>query len=563
MDAKPAISIPAAANTTGAAYGDDAPIAAPATPLAESALALIRVSGNKALELLSALFSPPKKILDAPGYSIVHGWIVNPSNANSVNSNSNSSIVDSGVTAFRRIDEVLISVYRSPRSYTGEDGADISCHGGVAAVKAVMAALKIAGFRDALPGEFTFRAFMNGKLDLTRSESVMELVSAKTGRSLRQAVNRLSGALEKEIRDIKNLLVQALAETEIYLDYSEDEFGGRPGGSNADTGTVTGGKAAAEAIAAEAAGKFPGLAMTEQARSRLQTLAASYRRERLYLEGALAVIAGRPNAGKSSLFNLLLKEDRSIVNEAPGTTRDWIEALVSIEDIPVRLADTAGLRGLRDSAGPPDAPAPLVSPIPLDPVEKIGIERSRELLAQADLILYLIDGSEGIAGEDRVFLQDFCQDAAQKTPVLLLWNKADIATAPKDLSLAGENFYHSIREAMQGKESESGAAVLEISAKTGAGIPALSAAMAKALTAGNAADSGGNSPGIASARQKDLVDAALAAAEEALLLAEGGEPLDLIAPLLREAVNSLGEITGEVSTADILETMFSRFCVGK
>ncbi|GHV45533.1 tRNA modification GTPase MnmE [Spirochaetia bacterium] len=561
MDAKPAISIPAAANTTGAAYGDDAPIAAPATPLAESALALIRVSGNKALELLSALFSPPKKILDAPGYSIVHGWIVNPSNANSVNSN----IVDSGVTAFRRIDEVLISVYRSPRSYTGEDGADISCHGGVAAVKAVMAALKIAGFRDALPGEFTFRAFMNGKLDLTRSESVMELVSAKTGRSLRQAVNRLSGALEQEIRDIKNLLVQALAETEIYLDYSEDEFGGRPGGSNADTGTVTGGKAAAEAIAAEAAGKFPGLAMTEQARSRLQTLAASYRRERLYLEGALAVIAGRPNAGKSSLFNLLLKEDRSIVNEAPGTTRDWIEALVSIEDIPVRLADTAGLRGLQGFASPPDTPAPLVSPVPLDPVEKIGIERSRELLAQADLILYLIDGSEGIAGEDRVFLRDFCQDAAQKTPVLLLWNKADIAAAPKDLSLRGENFNHSIREAAQSKEAEAGAAVLEISAKTGAGIPALTAAMAKALTraAGNAVASGENSPGIASARQKDLVDAALAAAEDALLLAERREPLDLIAPLLRDAVNSLGEITGEVSTADILETMFSRFCVGK
>ncbi|GHU72017.1 tRNA modification GTPase MnmE [Spirochaetia bacterium] len=532
-----------------AAYGDDAPIAAFATPLAESALAIIRTSGGSSagspgsIELLSQVFSRPQKLLSAPGNSVVHGWIV-----------ENSNTTDNSVTAFRRIDEVLISVYRSPRSYTGEDGADISCHGGIAAAKAVMGALKAAGFRDALSGEFTFRAFMNGKLDLTRSESVMELVSAKTDQGREHAVNRLSGALEQEITGIKNLLVQVLAETEIYLDYSEDEF----------VGTASGTPGAATD---EAAGRFPGHAAAEEARVRLQALAASYRRERLYQEGALTVIAGRPNAGKSSLFNLLLKEDRSIVTEAPGTTRDWIEALVSIEGIPVRLADTAGLRDLlADSAG-------AYSSAPLDPVEKIGIERSRELLAQADLVLYVINGAEGITAEDRAFLDEFGDDTDKKTSMLILWNKADIAIAPETLSLKKKNFNRKVKEAAQSKEAEQGAAVLPVSAKTGAGIPTLTAAIAGTLTAaasgsplGNTAHDGGgmeHSPGIATARQKELVDAALAAVTETLLLAGKGEPLDLIAPLLREAVNSLGEITGEVSTVDILETMFSRFCIGK
>ncbi|GHV87310.1 tRNA modification GTPase MnmE [Spirochaetia bacterium] len=513
------------------AYGDDTPIAAFATPLAESALAIIRTSGRNTPELLANIFSRPEKLLNAPGNSIIHGWIV-----------ENSNTATDSVTASRRIDEVLVSVYRAPRSYTGEDSADISCHGGIAAAKAVMGALKAAGFRDALPGEFTFRAFMNNKLDLTRSESVMELVSAKTDQGRRHAVNRLSGALEQEITGIKNLLVQVLAETEIYLDYSEEEV-------------------------SEGAGNFPGLATAGEARSRLETLAATYRRERLYQEGALAVIAGRPNAGKSSLFNLLLKEDRSIVTDIPGTTRDWIEALVGIEGIPVRLADTAGLRGLPvDSAGAP----PMA---PLDPVEKIGIERSRELLAKADLVLYVIDGAEGITAEDRVFLDEFGDDINKKTPMLILWNKADIAGAPATLSLIKKNLNHKVKEVTQSKEAEQGAAVLPVSAKTGVGIPALTAAIAGALTMaasgcplGNTAHDGDGteySPGIATPRQKELVDAALDAVTETLLLTEKREPLDLIAPLLREAVNSLGEITGEVSTADILETMFSRFCVGK
>jgi tRNA modification GTPase len=472
-------------------YGDRGPIAALASPRAESALGIIRTSGGgdggegpSVLELLAKVFSRPQKLLEAPGNTIVHGWIVDPGG--------------------EKLDEVLVSVYRGPLSYTGEDGADISCHGGLAAVKAVLDALKAAGFRDSLPGEFTFRAFMNGKMDLTRCESVMELVSAKTDKARGHAVGRLTGALEKEISRIKTLLVRVLSGVEIALDYSEDELS--PSGADF-----------------EGNGSLPDRPLALEARDRLEALADSWRAERLYAQGALAVIAGRPNAGKSSLFNSLLKEERSIVTGTPGTTRDWIEAAVSVEGIPLRLVDTAGLRELPDAGG----------------VERIGIERSRELLREADLVLYVIDGSLGITGEDRDYLAELERGAegGGKIPVLILWNKADIVPPPPGL--------------------------LGTSAVTGQGT--LLSAMASALEkAAGLAGAGAESPaGPGSARQKDLICAALASVEEALALADGGEALDLVAPLLREGVNCLGEITGEVSTAEILETMFSRFCVGK
>jgi tRNA modification GTPase len=487
-----------------AAYGDAAPIAAVATAVGESALTLIRTSGERCLELLGGVFSRPEKLRKAAGNTILHGWITGAGD--------------------EKIDEVLISVYRGPRTYTGEDGADISCHGGIAAAKAVMETLRGVGFRDSLPGEFSFRAFMNGKLDLTRAESVMEIVSAKTGLAREHAVHRLSGALEEEIRGISTILVQALGSSEIFLDYSEDD--GIGAGNNSDT------------EAAEAAGLLPDRPLVEEALGRLKTLAASYRRDRLYVEGALGVIAGRPNAGKSSLFNMLLNEDRSIVTDIPGTTRDWIEAWVSIEGIPVRLTDTAGIHPSEDR------------------VEKLGIERSRRLLSEADLILYVIDGTEGITPEDRDFLEDplalACDTGegnprVDTPPVLVLWNKADLVLPPSS--------HYSPAMPLR-----------PVSAKTGAGIPGLSRDMAGILEerfSGGREGSAGKAAGIGTARQKALIDRAVTALEEALAFADRAEPLDIIAPLLREGVNALGEITGEVSTAEILDTMFSRFCVGK
>ncbi|MDR1903992.1 MAG: tRNA uridine-5-carboxymethylaminomethyl(34) synthesis GTPase MnmE [Treponema sp.] len=502
-------------------YTDNGDIAAPATSPLESALAIVRTSGDNALNLLARVFSRPGKLLAAQGNTIIHGWIVRPAGKGDGNSYTE--------TGNEKIDEVLVSVYRAPKSYTGENGADISCHGGIATVRAIMETLKTAGFRDALPGEFTFRAFMHGKLDLTRSESVMELVSAKTEKAREHAVSRLEGKLEKEIQAVKDGLVTVLASAELFLDYSEDEA--YAGGGVSD----------------EEAGCLPERLLLEDSLDRLRSLSRSYHRERLYQEGALTVIAGRPNAGKSSLFNLLLGEDRAIVSSIPGTTRDWIEAWVSIEDIPIRLVDTAGLRD------------------PLDIIENIGIERSRALLEKADLILYLIEGTEGFTVEDRAFLQKFSHTQAEikfpadnrldipaqsSSPLIVLWNKADLSPLPR---------------------MEVEFTIQEISARTGQGLEGLVSAIAAVLEDGSGAaaiqdrwsgqSAGSSSPGTV--RQKDLIDQSIRVLEESLGLADSGGSLDIITPLIRDAVNYLGEITGEVSPADILEAMFSRFCIGK
>ncbi|GAB6392357.1 MAG: tRNA modification GTPase TrmE [Treponematales bacterium] len=471
-------------------YGWDDPIAALATPPGESALAVLRLSGKGSLGLLAKVFSRPEKLAASPGGAVVHGWLLGPGGA--------------------RVDEVLAAVHRAPGSYTGEDSAEVTCHGGFAVVKAARESLRAAGFRDALPGEFTFRAFMNGKLDLTRAESVRELIAAATDEGRSRALRRLSGALEREINEIKALLTAALAGTELALDYDENE--GAP----------------------EPEGGLPERPLAEEALKRLQLLAASWRAERLYQEGALAVIAGRPNAGKSSLFNRLVREDRAIVSAAPGTTRDWIEAAIAVEGIPVRLADTAGLR----EAGAEEA-------------ERQGIERSLALAESAALVLYVIDSGAGLTEEDRAFLA-----GRPEGKTLAVWNKTDLA--PQSVPFA---------PLPDEAAALAGCPALAVSAKTGEGVPALCAAIAGLLerNAGGGASGGADSEGvgIGSQRQGELVGASLAALEEALALADKRASLDLIAPALRDAVNALGEITGEVTTADVLEAMFSKFCVGK
>ncbi|MCL2440365.1 MAG: tRNA uridine-5-carboxymethylaminomethyl(34) synthesis GTPase MnmE [Treponema sp.] len=456
-------------------YGDDSPIAAFATNPGSGALTVIRCSGKGSIDLLSSVFSA-ERLKSAAGNTVVHGWII---------------------SAGERIDETLVSVFRAPKSYTGEDSLDICCHGGSSAGKAVLSVLKKAGFRDALPGEFTFRAFMNGKFDLTKCESVMELVCAKTDTGRRHAVSRLMGSLENEINGIKQILVQVLAGAEIYLDYSEDEI---------------------SADAEEAAGKLPSREQAEEAFIRLKKLSGSWQIERIYQEGITLVIAGPPNAGKSSLFNLFLKEDRSIVTEIPGTTRDWIEAFTSIEGIPVRLIDTAGLRNADDS------------------IEKIGIERSRMLLYEADIVLFLFDGALGITKDDIAE----CETLIKNKRTVFLWNKSDISPPVHPFPLAGIS-------------------PISISVKTGVGMDELYSAITLILPKENESIDAA----IGTERQKRLVDEACLTLGEALKLTDEEEPLDLITPLIRQAVNSLGEITGEVSTADILDEMFSKFCVGK
>ncbi|MBR5897059.1 MAG: tRNA uridine-5-carboxymethylaminomethyl(34) synthesis GTPase MnmE, partial [Lachnospiraceae bacterium] len=334
-------------------YTPEEAISSIATALAPAALGIVRLSGKNCIELVSKVFSRPKALLAAPGNTLVYGWI-----------QDNKS----------RIDEVMLAVYRAPKSFTGEDMVEIFCHGGPAVVTAIQTLMLKSGFRQALRGEYTFRAYINGKTDLTKAEAVKEIIDSHTDAGRSHAVGRLSGSLFEEIDSIKKLIVDTLAAIEVEIEYPEDE----------------------ETIADTFDRKD-----IELARDRLQTLADSWKGEKLYQDGARVVLAGRTNAGKSSLFNAILKEERAIVSDIEGTTRDWLESWASINGIPVRLFDTAGLRETDDV------------------IEAQGVELSRNLASDADVVLYLIDSTTKPTPEDEEFIKN-C-----KEPLIVVWTKSD------------------------------------------------------------------------------------------------------------------------------------------
>ncbi len=500
-----------------AGYTPEEPIAAIATALAPAALGIVRCSGKGVIELLAPLFSRPKALLEAAGNTIVYGWLTEPA-------------AGQGAVG-RRIDQVLVSVFRSPRSFTGEDMVEISCHGGPGMVTGILRLLTSHGFRVALPGEFTFRSFINGKADLTRAEAVQEIIAAKTDTSRGRAAGRLAGGLFQELDEIKSLLRETLAALEAEIEYPEDE------------------EAIADAFDSS---------QLEEARRRLASLCASWSCERLYQDGVRVVLCGRTNAGKSSLFNTLLKEDRSIVSNIHGTTRDWIEGWVSFGGIPARLFDTAGLRESDDE------------------VERHGIQRTQDLTAEADLILYVVDSTVGLTEEDREFLENRrraenlsdccgCDDnrpddnrrddnrtgdkpVAGSPPLALVLNKWDKVAL------------HSLSEpGMDGLPVDT---VVRLSARTGQGTDQLVEEIRRLLFR-NISHAGAGQVGLGSERQKDCTQAALEAVVHGLEVAEEGYTLDAVVQDVEEALEALGEITGEVTTEDILDTVFSRFCLGK
>ena len=490
-----------------AGYTPEEPIAAIATALAPAALGIVRCSGKGVIELLAPLFSRPKALLEAAGNTIVYGWLTEPA-------------AGQGAVG-RRIDQVLVSVFRSPRSFTGEDMVEISCHGGPGMVTGILRLLTSHGFRAALPGEFTFRSFINGKADLTRAEAVQEIIAAKTDTSRGRAAGRLAGGLFQELDEIKSLLRETLAALEAEIEYPEDE------------------EAIADAFDSS---------QLEEARRRLASLCASWSCERLYQDGVRVVLCGRTNAGKSSLFNTLLKEDRSIVSDIHGTTRDWIEGWVSFGGIPARLFDTAGLRESDDE------------------VERHGIQRTQDLTAEADLILYVVDSTVGLTEEDREFLENRrraenpsdccgCDDnrtgdkpTAGSPPLALVLNKWD-KVALNSLSEPG----------MDGLPVDT---VVRLSARTGQGTAQLVEEICRLLFR-NISHAGAGQVGLGTERQKDCAQSALEAVVHGLEVAEEGYTLDAVVQDVEEALESLGEITGEVTTEDILDTVFSRFCLGK
>ena len=449
-------------------YDTDAPIVALATAWSESALAVIRTSGQNSIFLFSKVFSNPKVVMESAGFTIHYGYIID---------------TDTGI----KIDEVTVAVYKTPRSYTGQDSVEIFCHGSLPGIESIINALKKAGFRDAAPGEFTMRAFLNGKMDLSQAEAVAEIVQSKSKQAHSLALNRLSGAVLDKINFIKQKLVDLMSLIEVQLDYPDDEIGG-------DTDIS--------------------LDPVIEAEHEISKLIDTYRIGKIFHEGVTVALAGGTNAGKSSLFNLFLREDRSIVSEINGTTRDYIESWITVEGIPVRLIDTAGIREADH------------------PVEVEGIRRSEEIIMNASLVLYVIDGTSGMTEEDKaVFMKH-----RNSENYLFIWNKIDTS----GLIVPKGN--------------------LPVSAVTGEGLPDLEYAIAASLTGIRVS---GTELMIDSLRQKDLLLRAKESLEVVRVSLGNNISLDAVAIDLKDSLDAIGEITGEVSSVDILNNIFSGFCVGK
>ncbi|MBQ0052281.1 MAG: tRNA uridine-5-carboxymethylaminomethyl(34) synthesis GTPase MnmE [Treponema sp.] len=477
---------------TNLGYTPEEPIAAIATALAPGALGIVRASGKNCIELLSKCFSRPKALLAAEGNTIVYGWILQPENC-----------AETGA----KIDEVLVSVFRAPRSFTGEDMVEISCHGGVNVVQSVYNLLLGNGFRQAEKGEFTFRAYINGKTDLTKAEAVREIIDSKTNVSRSHAAGRLAGNLYDTIDGVKKLVVDTLAAIEVEIEYPEDE----------------------ETIA----DSFDSAELTK-AKTALEELAGSWKAEKIYQDGARVVLCGRTNAGKSSLFNALLKEDRAIVSDIEGTTRDFIESWIDFDGIPARLFDTAGLRQTDDV------------------IEAVGVERTRDLSEEADLILYLVDSVSGMNDEDRSFISNYIERNS-KIPLILVFTKADASSQKLSEKNASDRACTKLPQSIE-KSSVS------ISSKTGQGLSELSTAVRNALSLAEKSER--NQTGLGSERQKVCVEQALECVNHALELTED-YALDAVVQDLEDCLDFLGEVTGEVTPDDVLGSIFSRFCVGK
>lgn len=532
-------------------YTPEEPIAAIATALAPSALAVIRTSGKGCIELVSHVFSRPEALTKAAGYTMLYGWIIDPEKqassadrtAPALEADSSENKASAACKADARIDEVMLSVYRAPKSFTGEDMVEISCHGGTAPVMAVYRLLLKNGFRAAERGEFSFRAYVNGKTDLTRAEAIREIIDSRTDESRSRAAGRLSGALFDELARVKGLLIRTTASIEAEIEYPEDEE------------TIADAFDPAELI---------------EARDALARLADTWAGEKLYQDGVRIVLAGRTNAGKSSLFNLLLKEERAIVSDIEGTTRDWIESWISFGGIPARLFDTAGLRQSDDV------------------IEQSGVERSLDLAEDADIVLYLADAGAGLLEDDIANLKRLAAPQALKagaalsaegasgskgleSRMVLVWNKCDVADATKapaalkaSDALSADNASGSAGDSAL-KSRLARVPQVRISAKTGEGIPELMSVVHELLS--KQVSTSRQQAGLGSARQKASVDEALDSLNHALCViapdADTGLGLDAVVQDIEDALDSLAEITGETSPDDILENIFARFCVGK
>ena len=456
-------------------------IAAIATPVGEGGIGIVRISGTQAPELLNKYFHPHRQMAleDMESHKFYLGYFICPE-------------------AQQPLDEILAVIMRAPNSYTAEDVVEIHCHGGLVILSKVLESILAGGARLAEPGEFTKRSFLNGRIDLIQAEAVIDLIQAKTEAGVQVAIKQLLGDLSVKISAIRDKLTGILAYYEAAIDFPEDEIEGLNPGDIQDIlqGVVTD----------------------------LDELISTADQGMVLREGVKTVIIGKPNVGKSSLLNALLRENRAIVTDIPGTTRDVIEEIINIRGIPLRLADTAGIRETADL------------------VEQIGVERTRDYLAGADLVLWVLDDAAGLDEEDREINR-----LLKNKKIIIIISKVDLNREKINRSelknLAGDN------------------PMVVLSVHSGAGLADLKETIWQKVLGGGINLDG--SALVSNARHKQVLFTALLHLRETLRALNEGLPEDFIVIDLKAAWLKLGEVTGSAITDDLLDQIFSRFCIGK
>ncbi|MDI1471578.1 MAG: tRNA uridine-5-carboxymethylaminomethyl(34) synthesis GTPase MnmE [Thermodesulfovibrio sp.] len=452
-------------------------IAAISTPLGEGGIGIIRLSGKEAISIVNKIFKSPKgvNLSDVKTHTIHYGFIVDP-------------------LTRQRIDEVLVTVMRAPNTYTREDVVEINCHGGYLTLKRILELVLSQGARLAEPGEFTKRAFLRGRIDLSQAESVIDLIRAKTDQAQKIALEHLSGRLSEKINELRDSLMRVCAHVEAYIDFPEEDIDG---------------------LTEEE--------ITQQInclKEEIKKLIEGYEEGKIYREGLTTAIVGKPNVGKSSLLNALLMKDRAIVTEIPGTTRDIIEEYVNIKGIPLKIVDTAGIREAHDL------------------VEAEGIKRSLKAVESAELVLLVIDSSRSIDRLDEEIINKVIHKK-----VIVVINKKDIKSTE----------FH-LPESLKDKPA------VEISALNAEGIEDLKELIFNTTISGKYEKEG---IVVTKLRHKLSLEKAFESLNNAYESFKKREPLEITAMFLREALNFLGQIVGVVTTEEILNLIFSEFCIGK
>jgi len=456
-------------------------IAAISTPMGEGAIAIVRLSGDEAIRIANRIFLSPngKNLIDEKSHTIHYGHLIEPASGEVV-------------------EEVMVSLMKGPKTFTREDVIEVNCHGGIVAVNRVLKLVLKEGARLAEPGEFTKRAFLNGRIDLSQSEAVMDLIRAKTDRAMNVALSQMDGKLSRLIGELRNTLVETLAEVEVKIDYPEYD--------DVEETTIP--------------------QMIEKSmwvREEIEKLLLTSSQGKILREGLSTVIIGRPNVGKSSLLNSLVQENKAIVTDIAGTTRDIIEEYVNVRGVPLRLVDTAGIRETEDI------------------VERIGVERSRKVLKEADLILLVLNNAQHLTEEDeRLF------EAVSGMDIIVVVNKVDL---PRKLDL------------LKVQEHTNNATIIETSLLIDQGIDDLEVAIADLFFQGSIESE--DLTYVSNARHIALLHKASETITEALSAAEMGIPIDMIQIDVVRTWEILGEIVGDTVQEGLINELFSRFCLGK